>query len=57
MLLNFLVSSLASEEARLRYQYQGVEFVMSVTGEPGFGTIATFLDPDGDYGQLMELEP
>ena len=54
VLLNFLVSDLASEETRLKEQ--GVEFVMSATKEPGFGTIATFLDPDGNYCQLMELE-
>ena len=54
VLLNFLVGDLASEEARLKKQ--GVEFIMSATKEPGFGTIATFLDPDGNYCQLMELE-
>ena len=54
VLLNFLVNDLASEEARLKEQ--GVEFIMSATKEPGFGTIATFLDPDGNYCQLMELD-
>ncbi len=54
VLLNFLVSDLASEETRL--EEQGVKFVMSATKEPGFGTIATFRDPDGNYCQLMELE-
>ena len=54
VLLNFLVGDLASEEARLRGQ--GVEFIMGATQEPGFGTVATFLDPDGNYCQLMELE-
>ena len=54
LLLNFLVSDLASEEARLKEQ--GVTFVMSATREPGFGTVATFVDPDGNYCQLMELE-
>jgi len=53
-LLNFLVSDLASEEVRLKEQ--GVAFVMGATKEPGFGTIATFVDPDGNYCQLMELE-
>jgi len=54
VLLNFLVPDIAAEEARLKDQ--GVEFVMSATREPGFGTIATFVDPDGNYCQLMELE-
>jgi predicted enzyme related to lactoylglutathione lyase len=54
VLLNFLVTDLASEEARLKDQ--GVAFVMSATREPGFGTVATFVDPDGNYCQLMELE-
>jgi hypothetical protein len=47
VLLNFLVTDLASEERRLKEQ--GVEFVMSATKEPG-------LDLDGNYCQLMELE-
>ncbi len=54
VLLNFMVTDLASEEARLKDQ--GVRFVMSATREPGFGTIATFVDLDGNYCQLMELE-
>ena len=54
VLLNFLVTDLASEETRLKDQ--GVRFVTSATREPGFGTIATFIDPDGNYCQLMELE-
>ncbi len=49
-----LVSNLASEETRLKEQ--GVEFIMSATKEPGFGTIVTFRDPDGNYCQFMELE-
>ena len=54
VLLNFLVTDLTSEEVRLKHQ--GVEFVMSATKEPGFGMVATFVDPDGNYCQLMELE-
>jgi predicted enzyme related to lactoylglutathione lyase len=53
VLLNFLVTDLASEEA---LKDQGVRFAMSATREPGFGTIATCIDPDGNYCQLMELE-
>ena len=54
VLLNFILNDLASEEARLKDK--GVRFVRSATREPGFGTIATFIDPDGNYCQLMELE-
>ena len=54
VLLNFLVTDLTSEQTRLKDQ--GVRFVMSATREPGFGTIATFVDPDGNYCQLMALE-
>ena len=54
MLLNFIVSDLASEEARLKAA--GVAFTMDATKEPGFGTIATFTDPDGNLCQLMQLE-
>jgi predicted enzyme related to lactoylglutathione lyase len=46
VLLNLLVTDLAAEEARLKDQ--GARFVMSATREPGFGTIATFIDPDGN---------
>ncbi len=54
VLLNFIVSDLASEESRLKAA--GVNFTMDATKEPGFGTIATFTDPDGNLCQLMELE-
>ena len=54
VLLNFIVSDLASEEARLKAA--GVSFTMDATKEPGFGTIATFTDPDGNLCQLMQLE-
>ena len=53
-MLNFLVGDLASEEARLKRK--SVEFIVGPTYEPGFGTVATFVDPDGNYCQLMELE-
>lgn len=54
VLLNFFVSDLASEQTRLKAA--GVTFTMDATIEPGFGTIATFTDPDGNLCQLMELE-
>jgi predicted enzyme related to lactoylglutathione lyase len=52
VLLNFFVGDVASEEARLKQQ--GVEFIKSATKHPG-ATIATFLDPDGNYCQLLQL--
>lgn len=52
VLLNFFVGDLASEEARLKGQ--GVEFIKSATQAAGV-TIATFLDPDGNYCQLLQL--
>ena len=54
VLLNFFVGDTASEEARLKEQ--GVEFIKSATKiqEPSV-TIATFLDPDGNYCQLIQL--
>ena len=54
VLLNFFVSDLASEESRLKAA--GVTFTMDATKEPGFGTVGTFTDPDGNLCQLMELE-
>ena len=53
VLLNFFLSDLESEEARLKGQ--GVRFLKSATKQPGV-TIATFLDPDGNYCQLLQLK-
>ena len=39
-----------------RLKAAGVPFTMDATKEPGFGTVATFSDPDGNICQLMELE-
>jgi predicted enzyme related to lactoylglutathione lyase len=54
VLLNFFVPDLAAEQQRL--QAQGVEFTLTGAVEPGFGTISTFLDPDGNLCQLIQLE-
>lgn len=54
VLLNFFVPDLSAEQQRL--QAQGVEFTLTGAVEPGFGTISTFLDPDGNYCQLIQLE-
>ncbi|MEX0749423.1 MAG: VOC family protein [Dehalococcoidia bacterium] len=53
VMLNFLIHDLASEESRL--QSRGVTFVRTATEEPGFGIVATFVDPDGNHCQLMQL--
>ena len=55
MLLNFIIDDLASEQKRL--EAQGVKFILSPAEEPGFGVISTFLEPDGNYCQLIELSP
>ncbi|MGB2696146.1 MAG: VOC family protein [Dehalococcoidia bacterium] len=53
ILLNFIVGDLASEQKRI--EAAGVTFILSAAEEPGFGIISTFLDPDGNYCQLIEL--
>ena len=53
VMLNFLVDDVAAEQQRL--EAQGVDFIRPATEEPGFGIIATFADPDGNYCQLMQL--
>ncbi len=54
VLLNFIVQDLAGEQQRL--EAQGVTFILSAAEEPGFGTVSTFLDPDGNYCQVIQLE-
>lgn len=53
VMLNFVVDDVESEEERLKGQ--GVAFIRDATLEPGLGTFATFLDPDGNYCQLAAL--
>ena len=53
VMLNFFLRDLASEEARLKGL--GVKFIKNATKQPG-ATVATFLDPDGNYCQLLQLE-
>lgn len=55
MLLNFMVDDLASEQKRL--EAAGVKFIRSAGKEPWGGVISTFVDPDGNYGQLIEYKP
>jgi len=54
-LINFMVDDLAAEQARL--EAQGVQFIRKAGKEYWGGVISTFLDPDGNYAQLMEFKP
>jgi predicted enzyme related to lactoylglutathione lyase len=55
MLLNFFVDDLAAEQRRL--EGQGVTFVRTAGREFWGGVISTFLDPDGNYCQIIEYQP
>jgi len=55
MLINFFVDDLAAEQQRL--EGAGVEFIRSAGKEEWGGVISTFLDPDGNYCQLIEYKP
>jgi predicted enzyme related to lactoylglutathione lyase len=54
-LVNFMVDDLAAEQARL--EVQGVKFIRTAGREYWGGVISTFLDPDGNYCQLIEFRP
>ena len=53
MMLDFFVDDLASEQARLKSK--GVLFIREAGKEEWGGVISTFLDPDGNYCQLIEF--
>ncbi|MHB8576883.1 MAG: VOC family protein [Dehalococcoidia bacterium] len=55
VLINFFVDDLAAEQQRL--EAQGVVFIRDKGKEYWGGTISTFLDPDGNYLQLLEFKP
>ena len=55
VLIDFFVDDLKAEEARL--EKQGVKFIRSAGKEYWGGSISTFLDPDGNYCQLIEYKP
>ena len=55
MLINFFVDDLKAEQRRL--EQQGVRFIRTAGREPWGGVISTFLDPDGNYCQLIEFRP
>lgn len=54
-LIDFLIDDLAGEQARL--EAKGVEFIRKGGREHWGGIISTFLDPDGNYCQLIEYRP
>lgn len=54
-LINFAVDQIAPEQERL--ERQGVTFIRKQGREPWGGVISTFLDPDGNYVQLLEYHP
>jgi predicted enzyme related to lactoylglutathione lyase len=54
-LLNLFVDDLAAEQKRL--EEQGVRFVRTAGREPWGGVFSTFVDPDGNYAQLVEFHP
>lgn len=55
MLLDFFVDDLAAEQKRL--EGAGVKFIRTAGKEEWGGTISTFLDPDGNYCQIIEYKP
>lgn len=55
MLINFFVDDLKAEQGRL--EQQGVKFVRTAGREEWGAVISTFLDPDGNYCQLIEFKP
>jgi predicted enzyme related to lactoylglutathione lyase len=55
VLINFMVNDLEAERQRLLER--GVEFIRAPEREPWGGVITTFLDPDGNYLQLIEYRP
>lgn len=55
VLVNFFVDDLAAEQQRL--EAQGVRFIRTAGREYWGGVISTFLDPDGNYLQLIEFKP
>jgi predicted enzyme related to lactoylglutathione lyase len=55
VLINFVVDDLPAEEQRLKDA--GVECIRSQGREFWGGVISTFVDPDGNYFQLMHYSP
>jgi predicted enzyme related to lactoylglutathione lyase len=54
-LLNLFVDDVGAEEKRL--EGQGVKFIRKQGREYWGGVISTFVDPDGNYAQIIEYRP
>jgi predicted enzyme related to lactoylglutathione lyase len=55
VLLDFFVDDLRTEQSRL--EGKGVKFIRKEGKEYWGGVISTFVDPDGNYCQLIEYKP
>ena len=55
VLVNFFVDDVRAEEQRMRAA--GAEFIRSAGREEWGGVISTFVDPDGNYAQIIEFRP
>jgi predicted enzyme related to lactoylglutathione lyase len=55
VLMDFFVDDLKGEQARL--EGLGAKFIRKEGKEYWGGVISTFLDPDGNYCQLIEYKP
>ena len=55
MMLDLFVDDIRAEQARL--EAHGVTFIRDKGREYWGGIISTFLDPDGNYVQLIEYKP
>jgi predicted enzyme related to lactoylglutathione lyase len=55
LFLDFFVDDVKAERERL--EAAGVQFIRNEGQEPWGGVISTFVDPDGNYGQIIEFRP
>jgi predicted enzyme related to lactoylglutathione lyase len=55
VLINFWVDDLEAEQKRLKAA--GVKFIRESGKEEWGGTLSTFVDPDGNYCQLLQYKP
>lgn len=55
VLINFFVDGLPAHQKRI--EAGGAKFIRKEGKEEWGGTISTFLDPDGNYCQLIEYKP
>ena len=55
VLINLFVADIAKEQAAL--EAKGVKFIRDKGKEFWGGVISTFVDPDGNYVQLLEFNP